>query len=183
MFGIGMGADDNEKSTYRDLNSASTFATNLGESDVSKASNFFNSLLSGDSTKIATVLSPQISSAQTAAKQQKKTSAEFGSRSGGTAALMGSVDDTTRANITNLVGSLTGSAASSLASMGTSMMSEGMSGKEAAFGEAKTMHDQNASKWNDVFKSSASVASSVLGALPGNAGGFMDKASNFAGSI
>lgn len=181
MFGIGFGPDQNEKNTFGNLESASGFGIGLGESDLSAASTFMRDILSGNATTQNQALAPQISAAKERAQQQKKSTAEFGTRSGGTAATMASIDDATHASITDLIGSLTGSAASGLASMGESALNSGLYGEEGAFGEARTMHDQSESKWNDIFKSAASFAEAGLDMLPAGAGGFADKASNLAG--
>jgi hypothetical protein len=101
------------------------FATGLGESNLSKASGFFSNILSGDPSKIAKSLGPEISSIQTQTQQQKKTNAEFGNRSGGTNAANQSASDKGRGLVTNMIASLLGSSASSLASTGGSLLSQG----------------------------------------------------------
>jgi len=183
MFGIGVGPSSQEKSQYNALNASSSFATNLGESDLSKSSNFFSTILSGDQSKIAQLISPEANTMKQQAGQRKATTAQFGTRSGGTAAAGQAIDTSTLGSINSMISSLMGTSASNLASTGSSALGMGMQGTQAAFGEAKTMQEQSAAKWNDIFKSAASVAGSVMGALPGNAGGFLDKASNIAGGL
>jgi len=173
-----MGVSDQQNQQYGQLTSASGFATGLGESDLTASSNFMRDILSGDATKTAQALAPQISAAKSSAEQQKKTTAEFGARGGGTAAAMNAADDKTHGMITDLIGSLTGSSASGLANTGGNLLGLGISGSEAGFGEASKMQQQKLAKINDIFSSSAAVASGVLGAIPGDPGGFADVAGN-----
>jgi hypothetical protein len=158
MFGIGMGPTGGEKSAYNKMVSSSDFATGVGEGDITASSKFMSDILSGDPTRIATTLAPQISTAQTQAQQAKGTAAQFGTRSGGTTGAMMGIDAATRANITDLIGQLTGGAASGLASMGQNLLSTGMTGTGQAFDMSKIMQDQNMAKWNDIMGSIASVA-------------------------
>lgn len=183
MFGIGMGPDANEKTQYGDLSSASGFATTLGEQDLAKGSEFEQAILSGDPGKISQALAAPISAAKTSAQQQNKTTAEFGTRSGGTTASVASTNDKIHADITNLLGSLTGSAASGLMSTGASSLSTGISGTDAAFNAATKMRQQTGDKWNDVFKSAADIGAGVLGAIPAGPGGFADVGSNVLGAM
>jgi hypothetical protein len=123
-------------------------------------------LLSGDPSKISAVLAPQISAAKTSANQNTKTQTQFAGRTGGTAARNAATNDTVHGDITNLIGTATSGAASTLGSEGSGLLGEGMSGEQAGFGEADTMQKQRAAKWNDLFNSIASVAGGVAG-LPG----------------
>jgi hypothetical protein len=136
------------------------------------------SLLSGDASQITQVLAPQISAEKTAAQQTNKTNAMMGNRGGGTAASTAATNDKVHSDITNLIGGLTGSAASGLTSAGTSLLGAGISGTSAAFGEANQMQQQRANQWNDIFKSAASVAGGVIGGLPAGAGSWQDITSN-----
>jgi len=96
-----------------------------GQKNENTASSFFNSILSGDSSKTTQALAPAISSDKTSAQQQNKTNAVFGNRSGGNTASAASTNDRVHSDITNLIGSLTGSSASNLASLGSSQVGQG----------------------------------------------------------
>lgn len=170
MFGIGYGPSANEKNAFGSLTAASGFATNLGESALSKSSSFFSDIISGDPSKTMSALAPQISGAKGRAQQGKKSLAEFSGRSGGTNSAAAGIDDSTRSSITSLIGSLTGSSASALASIGSSSLSSGMSGQKAGFDEATTMADQSKEKWNDIFNSVSGVVGGIAG-LPGVSAG------------
>lgn len=93
-----------------------------GVSDVSSASKFFQSILSGDTKSLA----PQIGGIQKQGQQQKQTLSQFGNRSGGTNASAQTIDDKTKSSINDMIASLTGGAASSLGSLGTSLIGQGL---------------------------------------------------------
>ena len=134
MFGIGMGPSKQENSQYNNLNASSAFATGLGESDLTASSKFMTDILSGDPTKVATALAPQINQQQQRTQQAKDTTAQFGPRSGGTAATVANMGAADRASTTDLVGSLTGKAASDLGSEGSNLLNSGISEQEYSAG-------------------------------------------------
>lgn len=105
----------------------SQYGIGLGENLSTQAGNWYSGLLSGDPTKQAQTLAPLISGAQQRAQQQKNTLAQFSPRSGGTAAAAANIDTATRGDINNMVASLTGQAAGGAASLGTSLLSTGLS--------------------------------------------------------
>lgn len=98
-----------------------------GQTNENTASDFWRSIISGDATKTSQALAPEISAAKTRTSQDQKTNAMFGGRSGGTAAANASATDKLHSDITNLIGSLTNSSASSLANLGSTMVSTGLS--------------------------------------------------------
>jgi hypothetical protein len=158
LFGIGMGPSSQEKQQYGDLGNLANFATSAGESDISSANNFWQSILSGDPSQISKVLGPLMSTVNKQGQQQKKTLAEFGNRSGGTNATAQTIDDSTRSTVDSAISSLTGGAASALGTTGSSLLSTGLSGHEAAFSSADTIQKQRSAQINDIFKSIASFA-------------------------
>lgn len=101
------------------LGSLAGFSTKVGEGSTTDASTFYHDILSGDPSKIATSLAPEISSGQTQGQQAKEGMAQFGTRSGGTAAASAGIDAGTRANLINLVGGLQKSSADSAGNLGT----------------------------------------------------------------
>ena len=168
MFGIGMGPSGQEREMYGLTGSIGRFGTSQGESDLLKSQNFWSSILSGDPQQIARVLGPEMSTINRQAQQQKKTAAEFGTRSGGTTATMNALDTSTLSSIRGMIANLTGSAASNLGSMGQNLLNTGLSGATSAFGQAKDMQAQTAEKWNDIFNSIAEVAGVAGGFAHGN---------------
>lgn len=169
FFGIGQGPSSAEKGEFNLLSSIGQFGTRQGEGDITKAQNFWSALLSGDMSKISQVLGPEISAINKQGQERKKTMFEFGNRGGGTNAAAQSIDDNTLSSIRGMVANLTGGAATSLASLGTNLLSEGTTAGEAAFGAAKDIHDQNAAMWKDIFNSISEVVG-MVGGLPGISG-------------
>lgn len=182
-FGIDQGPSRQESANYNALFGSSAFATGQGEGDISSSDQFLRAILSGNNAQIMQLLSPQVNAIKTSAQNQKLSNAEFGNRSGGEVSSNNAINDTTRGDISGLVGNLTGTAASTLGSHGESLLGMGMSGNNAAFGQAQTMQKQRASQWNDLFNSIASVGEAAAGAIPGSPGGWADKAGNLFGGM
>lgn len=173
-----MGPSSQQNQQFNALSNASSFATGTGEADITAGTNFLKDVLSGDATKTAQALAPQILAEKTSLQQDQKTNAMMGTRSGGTAAANVAAGDKVHSDITNLVGQLTGGAASGLTSVGTNLLGTGISGSATGFDEATKLQQQRAAKLNDIISSSAAVAGSVVGGLPGSPGGWQDITSN-----
>lgn len=174
MFGIDQGPSSQEQGQFNLLNSQTQFATGLGEKNLTQSSQFFSDLLNNPMKALA----PEISAGQNEVQQQAKTNAEFGNRGGGTNASTQAASAQNRGNIINLMGKTQTGAAGELASSGGNLLSQGMSGSQAGFGEAQTMQQQRAKMWSDLIGSISSVAGGVVGALPGSPGGMQDNLSN-----
>lgn len=179
MFGIGEGPSSQEKGQFNLLNSTSQFATGLGQGNLTLSSEFFRNLL----TDPMKALAPEISAGQEQVQQQAKTNAEFGNRGGGTNASTQAAAAQNRANIINLMGSMQSGAAGQLASTGSNLLSQGMQGAEAGFGEAKTMQEQSAQSLNDLLGGIISTAGGIIAGLPGGPGGLQDVSSNLLGAV
>jgi len=104
----------------------SQFSNTLGQGLTSQAGGFYSDILGGDMSKISKLIAPQIGTMTKQGQQQKKTMAEFGTRSGGLSSKGQTVDDSTRANISNAIATLTGQAAGAAGSMGTSLIDTGL---------------------------------------------------------
>ena len=142
------GSNPTLNSTIAKSGQIGDFSSGLGEKNTTQGSNFFSSLLSGDSTKTAQVLAPQISSLKTSVNQDQKTAAQNGTRSGGTAAGNAAEKDKVHADITNLTGNLTGAAASSLLNSGTSLLSAAT----GEYGQQADLSQKQAENWaNSLF--------------------------------
>jgi hypothetical protein len=147
------------------------FATDTGEKNVTAGSDFMRALTSGDASKISQTLAPDISAAKTSNQQNQKTATEMGTRSGGTAASNAASSDKLHSDITNLTGSLTGNAASSLLSSGSTLLNQG----ESATGAEAELSQERYQNWMDsilglgITKSAAAGMSAGLGALTGGA--------------
>lgn len=151
FFGFGGGFSAREKGEQGALAAIGNFGTSEGESDIMASDKFWKSILSGDPGKISQVLGPAISGINKRAQESKKTSAEFGNRSGGTNAGMQMTDDTTRQSIDQIIAELTGTAASTLGSQGQGLLATGLGGHEAAFNAAATMQELDMQKWSGLM--------------------------------
>ena len=177
-----MGVSGQQQSQYNKLTSSSDFATGLGESDLTASSNFMQGLLSGDPTKISTVLAPQTKAIQDRTQQAKDTTAQFAPRSGGTAATTANLGTEARSDIASLTGDLTGKAASTLGSEGAGLLSAGMSGNIAGFGEASELQQQKLAQFNDIISSIAKTIAGIAG-MPGVSAGAAQGLNAAAGAI
>lgn len=120
-----------------------SFATGLGEKNLSQSSDFMSSILSGSQSKIGKVLGPEISNIKGQGMQSKLSTSQFGNRGGGTNASMQMADDTSRASINNMISSLLGTSASGLASSGSSLLGQGMS----ATSQEASLSQQQMQNW------------------------------------
>jgi hypothetical protein len=121
------------------------FATGLGESNLTAGSDFNKALVSGDATKTSQVLAPVISAAKVSNAQTQKSNTEMGTRSGGTAASNNASSDKLHSDITNLTGSLTGKAADTLLSSGSSLLGTGLQ----ATGMNEEFSQQRMENWSN----------------------------------
>jgi hypothetical protein len=145
----------------------SGFGTSKGEGLLTSAGNFFQTLMSGDPAQTAKLLAPQIKAQQDQAQQAKQTAAQFATRSGGTNAANQSIDDKTRANITNMISNLTGAAAGSAAQMGQGLLDTGIN---ALSKQVQFSQDQMQNWANSIFGQGMSSAAgfgegAALGAI------------------
>lgn len=136
------------------------FGTSTGMGDARNASNFFNTILGGDPAAISRLLAPQIGQMTGAANQRAQTEGEFANRSGGVNAGNQATMDQTRGNIDNLISSLTGGAAGSLASMGQNLLNTGLNAnqQQAQLGQLGVQNAQN------------SLLGNIIGGAFGNLG-------------
>jgi len=149
------------------------YASGLGQSDTTKASNFYSSILSGDPTQISKTLSPQIGAIQGQSAQNKKTTAEFSNRSGGNNASMQASGAQARGQVSNMVASLLGSSAGALGSMGGNLLNTGLNAYTSQLGASQ----QQMANWSNsilgkgITGAAAAGESFATGGLGGMAGG------------
>ena len=108
MFGIDVGPSSQENQNYNALFGSSAFATGQGESDVTSSDAFLQAILSGNNAQIMQLLAPQINATKTSGQNLKLKNSQFGNRSGGVVASNNALDDSTRSDISGMVGNLTG---------------------------------------------------------------------------
>ena len=134
------------KTLSKDINQfgqIGSFATGLGESNLSQASNFMSSILSGNQSKIGKTLGPEISNIKGQGQQSKMQTAQFGNRGGGSNASMQTADDKSSASVNKMISSLLGSSASGLGSLGSSLLGQGMQ----AYGQQAQLSQEQMSNW------------------------------------
>jgi hypothetical protein len=180
LFG---GSNPTLNATIGKTGQISDFASSLGQSNTTQGSNFFSSLLSGDSSKIAQTLAPEISAAKVSNQNTQKTNATMGNRSGGTAATNAAASDRLHSDITNLTGSLTGGAASTLLSSGQSLLGTALGGynQQAQMSQEQMQNWMNSILGKGITGAAAYGESAGLGAIGG--GGAGGGASGFVGGI
>ena len=134
---------------WKDLQSIFDWASPFGEKtaqagvqDLSKAGDFYSSLLSGDRSKIAGVLSPEISTIQGQTNQRALTQSQFGNRSGGTNASIQAGTSDFMTKVQNLISSLLPASAQGLTQVGSALGSLGMQAVNTAAGAASTISGQ-----------------------------------------
>jgi len=161
------GSNPTLSNDIKQFGQAGQYGIGQGESDINAGSSFWKSILSGNTADQMKVLGPAVNSAKTSASQDMKTNSMFGGRSGGTAASNAATQDKVHGYIANLIGSLTGGAASSLASTGGGLLSTGL----GAYGQQEQASAEQMKNWQN----------SILGgAITGAAGIGLDWASGGA---
>ena len=96
----------------------SGYQTGVGEGLITPAAQYEESILSGDPTKTAQAMAPEISANQNQTQQFKNQTAEFSPRSGGTAASVANADTSGRSNLIDLLGKEQSGAASHVSERG-----------------------------------------------------------------
>lgn len=162
------GSNPTLATTTNTAGSLEGFGQQVGEGDVTDASKYYQSILSGDPTQIAQSLAPQISSGQQQVQQQAGQNAEFGTRSGGTAASTAGAQAGERGDIIKDIGGLQSGAASGAASLGSNQLSQASTNNSA---EAAMSQEQLQNMMDSVLgKGVGDVASTALNAGEGALG-------------
>jgi hypothetical protein len=125
------GASPEAKQTAADLGAIGKTAAGAGQQNLNTAANWYDQIISGDPTKQAQAIAPEVNAAKTSAQQDLKTSAMQGNRSGGTNASNAMSWDNVHAYITDLLAKLTQGAASGLAGIGGGELSTGVGAAQA----------------------------------------------------
>src|SRR5579859_1859279 len=103
------------------------FESNLGEPLANAGAGFEQSILSGDPTRLATALAPEISSGQQQVEQNLLENANFGNRGGGTNASTQNAKAAERGNIINLEGGLQRDTAGAAVGQGAGLLGQAAS--------------------------------------------------------
>lgn len=131
--------------TIGNAGSISQFGTNTGQGAVTDANKFYQGILSGDPGQIAQTIAPEIQAGQQQTQQAKQGLAEFGTRSGGTAAASAGADAANRGNIISLIGRLQSGAAAGEAGLGENQTAQGLqaNGQQAELSQEQLQNYMN----------------------------------------
>ncbi len=168
LSGIFTGSSPDINGTIANANDVMGFGTSVGKGDIGAASDFYKTLLGGNSAAEAKLLAPQIKTIQDQAQQKIDTQQQFGDRSGGTNAGNQMTMDNARGSVDDMIAKLTGGAAGGLASLGTSTLGLGLDANQIAAREAQQRLENQR---NSVLgKGIADVAQTGLDAAEGGLG-------------
>ncbi len=146
------------------------YETGTGEALTTAGAGYDLGLLSNDPTRMATALAPEIATGQGQVEQQRLADANFGTRSGGTAASTEAAEAANRGNIITLEGGLQRDAASSALGAGSGLLSGASSniGSEAKLAEER--RQQVTGDVSGIATGAAEIVSGLMGGgLPGGA--------------
>jgi hypothetical protein len=113
--------------------------TGAGVSNLNNASNFWNTILSGNQQAISKLLAPEISNIQGQGQQQIQNQSQFGNRSGGTNATNQTNIDSQRQQVEQMIAGLTGQAASQVGNLGATQLGFGLDANQQRAGDAQQL--------------------------------------------
>lgn len=142
------------------------YDTGVGEGLTTAGTGFEENILSGDPSKIATSLAPEIGAQQSQLQQQELQNANFGNRSGGTNASTQASQGAARGNIIDLVGGLQSKTAGEAVSQGSGLLGEASTNIGNEAGLAKDWRQSQVGDINGIAQSAAAIASPFLGGAP-----------------
>lgn len=149
------------------------YSSGIGKEGTTADMNYNLGILSGDPSKVAETLSPEIKQAQDQVQQNKNTVAQFGNRGGGMNAVMAGLDDATRAKLISLAGGLRQGAAANAGALGTANLglSAGDTMDQAKLAEQQLQNFLNSILGKGISSGVASLEKWGLNKLTGGGGG------------
>jgi len=161
----------------------SGYQTGVGEGLITPAAQYEENILSGDPTKTAQAMAPEISANQQQTQQLKNQTAEFSPRSGGTAASVANADTSGRSNLIDLLGQEQSGAASTSLSAGSGLLGQASSNLGSEAGLAEQWRKSHVSDIGQIGQSAAAIATmgmtGGMGGLPTGA----DVGTDASGSV
>jgi hypothetical protein len=145
------------------------YQTGVGEGLITPAAQYEESILSGDPTKTAQAMAPEISANQNQTQQFKNQAAEFSPRSGGTAASVANADTSGRSNLIDLLGQEQSGAASTSLSAGSGLLGQASSNLGSEAGLAEQWRKSQVSDIGQIGQSAAEIATGLAGGMGGGA--------------
>jgi hypothetical protein len=162
LSSIFTGSNPGLSNAQKSLGSLAGYSSNVGEQGTNAAMDYNKGILSGDPTKVAMTLAPEIKTLGEQGQQNKNTVAQFGNRGGGMNAVMAGLDDATRAKLISLMGGLRQGAAGQLGQLGTTNLQLGQQGNMDA---AKLAQQEHENMMNSIFgKGVGDIFSTALNA-------------------
>ena len=155
-------AGDPAKAEEGKLSDLGNFESGVGQKGTNASLGYDLGILSGDPSKIAQTLAPEISTQNQQTEQAKATTAQFGNRSGGNNASGQAMDDKARGNIINLIGGLQQGAAQNAGNLGTYDLSMASPNYQAVAGLKTAAQNRTAGAIGGI----ASGVASMLTGLP-----------------
>ena len=147
----------------------SGYQTGVGEGLITPAAQYEENILSGDPTKTAQAMAPEISANQNQTQQFKNQTAEFSPRSGGTAASVANADTSGRSNLIDLLGQEQSGAASTSLSAGSGLLNSASSNLSNQAGLAEQWRKSQVSDIGQIGQSAAEIATGLAGGMGGGA--------------
>jgi len=158
LFG---GLSDDQKKSMDALSNSAGFASNMGQNDLSTASNFFSGILSSPN-KAMSVSAPQVSSITNQGTAAEECHGEFGDRSGGNTAAAANIDDSTHKQINDLIANLTGTAATNLGTDRNVYIETGVTAQNDLLTSANEQQKQRQSMMQGLGAAAGSIAGDVF---------------------
>ena len=157
-----LASGDPTKSEESALGDLSEYQNNLGQQSTSQGLGWESDILSGDPTKIAQALAPEIKTGQEQIQQQAQQNAQFGNRGGGTNASTQAAQSGERGNIINLIGGMQQGAASELTGAGLNLMGQGSTNLMNQAGLASANQARTTSDVGGIASGAGQIASDIF---------------------
>lgn len=158
------------QSQQNELGTLGNEQVSTGENLVTPAATYDENILSGDPTKIAQSLAPEISGVQNQVEQSRLTGSQFGTRSGGTTASGNAAEAGARGDIIKEVGGLQQSTAANAGSLGSSQEAAGSGNIQTQAEMAAANQKRETGDVGGIASDVASIASPFLGGGGGGGG-------------
>lgn len=163
---------DPAKKQENQLESIGQYDIGTGEGLITPAAKYYEDILSGDPTRTAQALAPEISTQQQQVQQSQNELAQFAPRSGGTAAASADAATKARGNIINLEGGLQQGAAGAAGSLGSNLLSSATPNIEDVANLRTKRQQQSAGDWGQIGQAVAEAATMGLAGAGGGADPF-----------
>ncbi len=153
---------DPAKQQEAQLGGLGSYETGMGEGLLNAGAGYEEALLSGDPTRIAQTLAPEISAGQGQVEQEALKEANFGTRSGGATAATEAAPAAERRNIIDLAGGLQSGAASTSLSEGSGLLGQASSNIGEVAGLKEERRAETQTDIENINKGMNEIASRIM---------------------